>query len=362
MSHVGQDGHGEEPVSRTGLELGVEVVEDLGAQGAQRRVLDHVGEFLASQADDAREDDLGEDAHLVEELEPGHRVVGARVGLVDLPFVQPSNDRPFTPSRSMTPPAPARPRISPSTTQEAVPSTGVTWGTRSFSAAGARLVHRSWGSVKWVSASTTLTWSSGRVMRVPLYSRRRQNAAPAIVTVAAFPVTGNHLHLGCVAPIRSVRRDPALVGRARRPRRTSLTPAPARERIRRGNLHDRRDDDRLRTRRRRAAVRSDARVAGSAWMLRASGELALELAGHEKQVLIWDRPNTGASDVCFRGASESEMQADMLAGLLEALGLGSRGDRRWIGWGPCLAAHRGPPSRGGLEAGHAVDLRAGCTA
>ena len=41
-------------------------------------------------------------------------------------------------------------------------------------------------------------------------------------------------------------------------------------------------------------------------------ELALELAGHGNQVLIWDRPNTGASDVCFRGASESEMQADML--------------------------------------------------
>ena len=51
-------------------------------------------------------------------------------------------------------------------------------------------------------------------------------------------------------------------------------------------------------------------------------ELARELAGHRKQVLIWDRPNTGASDVCFRGASESEMQADMLAGLLEELDLG----------------------------------------
>ncbi len=51
-------------------------------------------------------------------------------------------------------------------------------------------------------------------------------------------------------------------------------------------------------------------------------ELALDLAGHHHRVLMWDRPNTGASDVCFRGASESEMQADMLAGLLRELGLG----------------------------------------
>ncbi len=50
-------------------------------------------------------------------------------------------------------------------------------------------------------------------------------------------------------------------------------------------------------------------------------ELALELAGAGNQVLIWDRPNTGASDVCFRGRSESEMQADALAGLLRELDL-----------------------------------------
>ena len=37
--------------------------------------------------------------------------------------------------------------------------------------------------------------------------------------------------------------------------------------------------------------------------------------------MIWDRPNCGASDVCFEGASESEMQADKLAGLLRALDL-----------------------------------------
>jgi pimeloyl-ACP methyl ester carboxylesterase len=36
-------------------------------------------------------------------------------------------------------------------------------------------------------------------------------------------------------------------------------------------------------------------------------------------VLIWDRPNCGASDVSFTGPSESEMQADTLAGLLTEL-------------------------------------------
>lgn len=48
-------------------------------------------------------------------------------------------------------------------------------------------------------------------------------------------------------------------------------------------------------------------------------ELAEALAVHGQRVLIWDRPNTGASDVCFSGASESEMQADRLGGLLRAL-------------------------------------------
>ncbi len=48
-------------------------------------------------------------------------------------------------------------------------------------------------------------------------------------------------------------------------------------------------------------------------------ELAAALAAHGNRVLIWDRPNCGESDVCFRGDSESEMQADILAGLLRAL-------------------------------------------
>ncbi len=49
-------------------------------------------------------------------------------------------------------------------------------------------------------------------------------------------------------------------------------------------------------------------------------ELAQALAASGQRVVIWDRPNTGASDVCFEGASESEMQADKLAGLLRTLG------------------------------------------
>ncbi|MGA7419163.1 MAG: alpha/beta hydrolase [Acidimicrobiales bacterium] len=47
--------------------------------------------------------------------------------------------------------------------------------------------------------------------------------------------------------------------------------------------------------------------------------LALELADRGNRVLIWDRPNCGESDVCFDGESESEMQADALAGLLAHL-------------------------------------------
>jgi pimeloyl-ACP methyl ester carboxylesterase len=48
-------------------------------------------------------------------------------------------------------------------------------------------------------------------------------------------------------------------------------------------------------------------------------QLAEALAAAGKQVLIWDRPNTGASEVCFEGDSESAMQADALAALLERL-------------------------------------------
>ena len=48
-------------------------------------------------------------------------------------------------------------------------------------------------------------------------------------------------------------------------------------------------------------------------------ELATALAERGNRVLIWDRPNCGASDVGFTGPSESAMQADVLAALLADL-------------------------------------------
>ncbi|HTR71613.1 MAG TPA: alpha/beta hydrolase [Mycobacteriales bacterium] len=51
-------------------------------------------------------------------------------------------------------------------------------------------------------------------------------------------------------------------------------------------------------------------------------EFATALADFGNRVLIWDRPNCGASDLCFEGDSESAMQADALAGLLRHLDLG----------------------------------------
>jgi pimeloyl-ACP methyl ester carboxylesterase len=50
-------------------------------------------------------------------------------------------------------------------------------------------------------------------------------------------------------------------------------------------------------------------------------EMADALADAGRQVLIWDRPNTGASSVFFDGANESAAQADALAGLLRHLGM-----------------------------------------
>ncbi|MCK9926281.1 alpha/beta hydrolase [Frankia sp. Mgl5] len=51
-------------------------------------------------------------------------------------------------------------------------------------------------------------------------------------------------------------------------------------------------------------------------------ELAQEIARTGRRALIWDRPNTGESDVSFDGTSESEMQADTLAALIRHLDLG----------------------------------------
>lgn len=51
-------------------------------------------------------------------------------------------------------------------------------------------------------------------------------------------------------------------------------------------------------------------------------ELARALADGGLRVVVWDRPNCGESDLCFRGPSESLLNADALAGLVRALGLG----------------------------------------
>jgi pimeloyl-ACP methyl ester carboxylesterase len=46
------------------------------------------------------------------------------------------------------------------------------------------------------------------------------------------------------------------------------------------------------------------------------------LAAGGRRVLIWDRPNSGASDLCIDGPSESQMQGEMLVALIRALDLG----------------------------------------
>ncbi len=52
-------------------------------------------------------------------------------------------------------------------------------------------------------------------------------------------------------------------------------------------------------------------------------ELAEALAAGGKRVLLWDRPNCGASDIQVTGLSESVMRADTLGGLVEQLGIAS---------------------------------------
>ncbi|HEX5268248.1 MAG TPA: alpha/beta hydrolase [Acidimicrobiales bacterium] len=100
--------------------------------------------------------------------------------------------------------------------------------------------------------------------------------------------------------------------------------------------------------------------AGQPWVITPGGrfskdypgvrEMAQALAEHGRQVVIWDRPNCGASDICVTGASESDVQADALAGLLRQLGLapavvigGSGGSRVSL-----LAGARHPEVASGL--------------
>jgi len=79
-------------------------------------------------------------------------------------------------------------------------------------------------------------------------------------------------------------------------------------------------------------------------------ELAGTLAEAGHQVLVWDRPNCGESDVCFEGSSESALQADIMAALLTQLDMtpaviagGSGGSRVSL-----LAAARHPEAAAGL--------------
>ena len=51
-------------------------------------------------------------------------------------------------------------------------------------------------------------------------------------------------------------------------------------------------------------------------------ELGEALAAGGKRVLLWDRPNCGASDICFDAAGESRLQAEVLTSLLRTLELG----------------------------------------
>ena len=51
-------------------------------------------------------------------------------------------------------------------------------------------------------------------------------------------------------------------------------------------------------------------------------ELGEALAAGGRRVLLWDRPNCGASDIAFDGDGESELHARTLLGLISALDLG----------------------------------------
>ncbi|TAL04500.1 MAG: alpha/beta hydrolase [Rhodospirillaceae bacterium] len=51
-------------------------------------------------------------------------------------------------------------------------------------------------------------------------------------------------------------------------------------------------------------------------------ELAEKLVAGGKRVLLWDRPNCGASDICFDGENESALHGRILTQLIRALDLG----------------------------------------
>jgi pimeloyl-ACP methyl ester carboxylesterase len=107
----------------------------------------------------------------------------------------------------------------------------------------------------------------------------------------------------------------------------------------------------------------DANGTGRPWVITPGGRFSKDYPGvrelaqaiadsgpNGNRVLVWDRPNCGESDVCFTGTSESAMQADVLAGLLQELDMapaviigGSGGSRVSL-----LTAARHPEVASGL--------------
>jgi pimeloyl-ACP methyl ester carboxylesterase len=75
-------------------------------------------------------------------------------------------------------------------------------------------------------------------------------------------------------------------------------------------------------------------------------ELAERLVLQGFRVLLWDRPNCGASDICFEDTSESMQNANALAGLLRELGLAPA----------CLIAGSGASREALLTAIHHPDV------
>ena len=88
-------------------------------------------------------------------------------------------------------------------------------------------------------------------------------------------------------------------------------------------------------------------------------ELARALAAGGRRVLLWDRPNCGASDISFEGKSESDLQvgtrirADSRA-RARADGCGCR-----VGRFARVSHRRGARSRGSLAFDRVVDQRRG---
>jgi pimeloyl-ACP methyl ester carboxylesterase len=74
----------------------------------------------------------------------------------------------------------------------------------------------------------------------------------------------------------------------------------------------------------KAGAQAIAISPGGRFSMTSSGikEFGEALAAKGLRVLLWDRPNCGASDVCFEGGNESALQGRVLTELIRALDLG----------------------------------------